>query len=269
MSQDDEFEFDRRELTTTATPQQVWEAWAKPEIIAGWFADRAYGTPEKGSTITHVFEAFGMELPFAVVEAIPGESIVFDGVGPGGRPFRQEVRIRRDGGETVLQLTHSGFDADADWGDEFEGIDSGWTLALAVLRHYLETHFGRARTTWMRMRPMAFDFARADAVFRSADGLGRWLTTGEGAIGDRGERVALALRDGRRVTGEVLAWSGREVALSWEEIGGVLELKAFSAGPGQTMVGLRAMSWADLPPSAAVTHDFMDAALDALGGLTA
>ena len=33
------------------------------------------------------------------------------------------------------------------------------------------------------------------------------------------------------VTGEVLADSSREIAVEWSEVGVVLELKAFSAGP--------------------------------------
>ncbi|MEM6994293.1 MAG: SRPBCC domain-containing protein [Myxococcota bacterium] len=258
-TKDDE---DRRELRTSATPQQVWEAWAKPEIIAGWFADRASGTPEKGSTITHVFEAFGMEIPYQVVEAIPGESIVFDSVGPGGQPFRQQVRVRKDGGETVLELVHSGFN-DESWGEEFEGVDSGWALALAVLKHYLEHHFGRPRTTWLRMRPAAFDYTTADAHFRSRAGLAAWLTNGEGAVGDVGDAVHLALRNGHTVTGRVLAWSGREAAVSWDEVQGVLELKAFGAGD-RTMLGLRAMSWAEAPPESATVEAWMDASLEAL-----
>lgn len=256
---------DRRELETTATPQQVWEAWAKPEIIAGWFADRAYGTPEKGSTITHVFEAFGLELPYQVVEAIPGETIVFDGIGPGGRPFRQEIHIHKRGGRTVLELVHSGFDAEASWDDEFEGIDSGWQLALAVLRHYLETYFGRAKKTWLTMRPAPLDLGRANDLFRSREGLAAWLTDGNGEVGEVGDAVALSLRDGRHLGGLVLAWSGREVALSWPEIDGVLELKAFTS-PAGTMVGLRAFSWADTPPDDDAMNSWMNASLDALVG---
>lgn len=257
-------EVDRRELRTTATPQQVWDAWAKPEIIAGWFADRAHGTPEKGSTITHVFEDFGVELPFTVVEATPAETIVFDGVGPGGRPFRQEIRVRRDGGETVMELVHSGFDTDASFDDEFEGMDSGWILAFGILRHYLENHFGRDKTSWLVMQPAPFDFARADALFRSADGLGQWLTDGASAIGDAGQSVKLALQGERVLDGEVLAWSGREVALSWPEIEGVLELKAFSAGPGKTMIGLRVLSWADAGPDGEAMRAWMTERVGAL-----
>ena len=258
---------DRRELRTIASPREVWEAWAKPEIIAGWFADRAHGTPEAGSTITYVFDDFGMELPFQVVEAIPGETIVFDGIGPGGRPFRQEVRIRRDGGETVMELVHSGFDAETSFDDELEGMDSGWTLALGILRHYLENHFGRAKASWMVLRPAPFDFGRANALFRSADGLGRWLTDGAQTVGDAGQSVRLALQGDRALQGKVLAWSGRELALSWPEIDGTLELKAFSAGPGKTMVGMRAFSWADEPPSGDAMRAWITERVDALAAL--
>lgn len=50
------------------------------------------------------------------------------------------------------------------------------------------------------------------------------------------------LQDGGSLSGRVLAVTQREVILSWEEIGGTLELKGFSMGP-QRVVGLRWMTW--------------------------
>jgi hypothetical protein len=45
----------------------------------------------------------------------------------------------------VLRLVHSGFGADADWDDEYQGVENGWTFELRSLRHYLERHPGRKR----------------------------------------------------------------------------------------------------------------------------
>ena len=136
-----------------------------------------------------------MQLPHKVIEAVPGERLVLEGMGPGGLPFRQEVVVRRDGGETVIELVHSGFDDAADWSDEYEGMDSGWKMALAILKHYLENHFGRSRRTYFAMRPATYENAQLDGAFRSEAGLGRWLTTG-GSIGDVGAPVALQLQHG-------------------------------------------------------------------------
>ena len=254
---------DRRILRTTATPQQAWDAWAKPENIAQWFADKAHGEAVAGGTITHVFEKFGMELPHKVIEAVPGERLVLEGMGPGGLPFRQQVLVRRDGGETVIELVHSGFDDAADWGDEYEGMDSGWKMALAILKHYLENHFGRPRRTYFVMRPAAYENDQLDGAFRSEAGLGQWLTSA-GSIGEVGSPVALQLQHGASLTGEVLAWTGLETAVSWAEVRGVVELKAFSMGPRGKAIALRAASWADEPPPTEEVEAWMTAALDRL-----
>lgn len=238
---------DVRKLTTTATADQVYAAWADPMHIAAWFADRATGTAEAGGTITHFFDDFGMELPLQVIEAIPGARIVFEGVGPGGVPFRQEIHIRTEGGETTMELVHYGFDEGADFGDEFEGMDSGWKMALAILRRYLENYFGRSRTVKMVMQPAPVDKAKIDALYRSEAGLARWLTT-SGHLGDVGDPVALSLRGGATVTGKVLAWTGTEVAFSVDEIDGVVELKSFPMGPAGHAIAVRACSWAQTSP---------------------
>ena len=43
------------EIRTTATPEQVYEAWADPTKIAQWFVDKAEGKAERGATITWFF----------------------------------------------------------------------------------------------------------------------------------------------------------------------------------------------------------------------
>ncbi len=254
---------DRRELRTTASPHEVWRAWADPEIIAQWFADRAEGEAVPGKTIAHIFEAFGMKLEYRVIEAQPGERLVLEGTSPQGLRFRQEVLIRRDGGETVMELVHSGFDDDADWGDEYEGIDSGWKLAFAILKHYLEQHFGRARVSYFAMQPAELGWGDLERFFRQPEGLATWLTR-SGAIPEVGESYELILRDGQTVSGKVLAWSGREAALTWEQADGVIELKAFAMGPAGRAVALRSASWASEPPPRKDTEVWMSAALSRL-----
>ena len=235
---------DHREIRTTAGPRQAWAAWAEPDKIAGWFADRARGEPVPGGKLVHVFSSFGMELEYDVLEAEPGKLLVLQGRSPMGFEFRQEIRIEVEDGETVIHLTHSGFGDDADWGDEYEGIDSGWKLALALLRHYLENHFGKERTVFLVMRPTALSYDAAQPYFRGREGLRRWLV-GDGSLEDLapGDELRLTLRDGGTISGRVLADSGREIALSWDEIDGALELKIFPAGPEGRMVALRGSSW--------------------------
>lgn len=235
---------DHRVVRTTATPMQAWSAWAEPEKIAGWFADRAEGEAVPGGRIVHVFSSFGMEIEHEVLEAEPGKLLVLRGHSPMGFDFRQEVRIERDGGETVIHLVHSGFGDDADWDAEYEGVDSGWKLALALLQHYLENHYGRPRSTFLALRPTGLTYEAVQPWFRRGDELGRWLA-GEGSLegASPGEPVRLDLLDGGTLSGRVLADSGREIALSWDEIEGALELKIFPAGPEGRMVALRGSSW--------------------------
>lgn len=242
----------RAEMRTNATPQQAWEAWADPAKIAGWFVDRAAGEAKPGETMTWYFDSFGFAQPLRVVEATPGSLFVLKWEPPPGQgyPGIVEVTVTREGGETVLRLVNSGFREGAQWADEYEGTNSGWQIALALLKEYLERHYGRPKATEMVLRPAAFEFAALREYFLAAPKLAEWLakagsrvpTAAGDGIGKAGDAVRLELREGGAVTGRVLEITKSEVALSWDEIGGTLELKAFAMGP-QRMLGVRLMSW--------------------------
>jgi len=103
-------------------------------------------------------------------------------------------------------------------------------MALALLKHYLENYYGSPRNSFFAMRPAAFSFERVIPFHRTATGLKKWLTT-SGELGGIAEALALPLQEGCRISGRVLAKTKRETALSWKEIRGALELKAFSMGP--------------------------------------
>jgi uncharacterized protein YndB with AHSA1/START domain len=231
----------RTEIKTSATPEQAWEAWADPEKIAQWFVDRATGEAKPGGTMTWFFDKFGYVLPYKIVEAVPGNLIVFKWEAPQGNPGILEVRIEREGGATIVRLINSGFREGAAWDEEYEGVSSGWKMALAILKFYLENHFARKKTTIFIFQPAKFTYEELLQNFLDPTRLARWLTTA-GAIGKAGGGCDLQLRDAGKLTGRVLAITDREVTLSWDEIGGVLELKAFAMGP-QRVVCVRVMSW--------------------------
>jgi hypothetical protein len=114
-------------------------------------------------------------------------------------------------------------------------------MALAVLKHYLERHRGQDRVEVLAFRPATFDLADLRKAQRTGSGLARWLTTsGEPA---RGDAFRLQLTSGRTLTGRMLAETDNEVLWSWDELNGVLELKAFGMGGGRWMVGLRSSLW--------------------------
>jgi uncharacterized protein YndB with AHSA1/START domain len=231
----------RAEIATSATPERAWEAWADPEKIAQWFVDRATGEAKPGGTMTWFFEKFGYVLPNIIVDAVPGKLIVFKWDTPEGIPRILEVRIVREGGATTVRLINSGFREEAAWDEEYEGVNSGWKMALGILKFYLENYFAHAKSAMLIIRPAGVDYEEVLKYFLEAAKLAKWLTTA-GSIGKVDERCDLQLRDAGKLTGRVLAITGREATVSWAEIDGVLELKAFSMGPHR-VVCLRGYSW--------------------------
>jgi uncharacterized protein YndB with AHSA1/START domain len=215
---------DEREIRVDATPETVWSAWAEPEHVERWFSDDARGKLEAGGELVHGFGTHG-EHRYRVVEVERPHRLVLESdMGLGG--FRQEVVIRSEGGSTVLRLVHSGFGKPDPDSEMVQGIDSGWTMALAAMKHYVEHHFGKPKRSVSIFVPARFEY---DALLRDsylgAAGLGAWLTAGEASVPEEG-RVALTLRSGRALTGKVVALTDHEVSVSWDEISGLLEMKA-------------------------------------------
>ena len=143
----------RVEIRIDATPERVWDAWAEPEEIARWWVDRAEGTCAAGEVMTWHFDDMGYRLPVPILEAERGRSIVIGGEVPGRPPFLQEIHIASEGGTTVLRLANSGFRDGAEWDEEYEGVDSGWRISLATLKHWLENYPARDRVNTLVMRP--------------------------------------------------------------------------------------------------------------------
>lgn len=235
-----------KEIRIDASPEAVWDAWAKPEEIGRWFVDRAEGEMAAGATVTWVFEAFGYRLPIEVYDARPGEYLAFGGEVPGRSPALQEVLIRRDGGSTVLRLVNSGFPEGPEGDEEFDGVDSGWELALATLKRYLERYPDRDRRQRLVVRPAGtFAYPEVASLYTTRAGLESWLAPSS-RLGSEplapGDAVRLELGGGLALDGEVLARSDREALLSWPELDGVLGLKAFRFGEGRA-VALALSAW--------------------------
>ncbi len=253
----------RAEIRTKATPQQAYEAWADPEKIAHWFPDRAEGKAEPGATITWIFDKFNYRIPYEVLIAQPAEKFAIRwNPAPGMNAGILEVTISKEGGETVIRLVNSGFREGAEWNDEFEGTDSGWRMALALLKHYLENYFGISRASFLVMHPAEFSFDQVVPMHRTEAGLKKWLTK-RGDYGEVGESYSLELQEGGKASGRVLAKTNRETTLSWDEIHGVLELKAFSMGP-QKILCVRGCGWGLSAEKAKEREGQMERAVDRL-----
>ena len=165
----------RAEMRTAATPQQVWEAWTDPEKLAHWFTDRASGEAHPGNTMTWFFDRFHLTIPYQILEALPPERLSMLFHSPAGDPGILEILIAHAGGQTVMRLVNSGFREGAAWDEEFEGTDSGWQMSVAILKHYLEHHYGEPRRSFLTMRPAQFGYQQLAPFFREAAGLRRWL----------------------------------------------------------------------------------------------
>jgi uncharacterized protein YndB with AHSA1/START domain len=225
------------------SPHRAWLAWADPQHIANWFVDRAEGVAAPGEVMTWFFDAFNYRQPVPILDAEADRSLVIgsgDQPGPQGLPYLMEITITSEGGGTVVRLVNSGFSHDARFDDEFEGVVSGWDMALATLKYWLEHHPDARRTHRIVIEPAEYSWATLRPLFRSSEGR-QWLSPSVPA------------------GATVLADTGREVLLAWAERGAVLGLKAFRMGP-QSVVALDMSAW-QAPIDASPTDAELRAAL--------
>jgi uncharacterized protein YndB with AHSA1/START domain len=255
------------EMRTTASPEQVYEAWADPVKLSQWFTDKARGEAKPGSTMYWIFEKFGYEIPYEVVDAGPGKLLTLGGELPGRPPFLLEIIIEREGGETVLRLVNSGFLDGGKWDEEYEGVASGWEMSLALLRFYLERHFGEPKRTFLAMEPAQFSPADVLKWYTDPELLGEWLAKGSAGVqapSEVGRPVRIPLAEGgRAIEGKTLAVTRREVAFNWEAEDVVLELKAFMMG-ASPVVSVRGTAWQPDPERFAAIEREISAALKRL-----
>ncbi len=183
----------RKEMTTRAAPREVWEAWADPAKLAQWFTDGAEGEAKAGGSMTWIFDKFGYRFTYDVLEARPEERLVLTVTPPGrSSPWLLEIDIEQAGGRTVLKLVQSGFGEGAEWDDEYQGINSGWDMALAILKHYLENYFGRPRHHALVMVPFEYSSSQLRPFYREERSLAKWLTR-DGAVGEPGATTSSLL----------------------------------------------------------------------------
>ena len=136
-------------------------------------------------------------------------------------------------------------------------------MAMAMLKLYAERHYGRERHQFFAMRPATYEYRDLISFYSAPERLATWLTK-SGAIGEAGQRYALELRNGVRASGEVLAVTGWEVQLSWDEIEGALGLKGFGIGKGRRAISIHGSGWGLSAERAAALEAFF---ADALGRL--
>jgi uncharacterized protein YndB with AHSA1/START domain len=251
------------ERAISAPPERIWQALADPERLAGWFVD---GARREGDRYFWRWEDFG-QFDVRVLEEEPGERLVMEGPGMHGTPHRTEVRIRREGGDTVVHIVESGFFGHAEEDDEARGVRSGWMMALALLDLYVTEYWDERRHAFFTLRPAAVEWAGMLAWFTEPHLLEQWLGKAQAPLRVGGP-VDIGVRGGPPVSGRVLAVTDTEVSLAWAEGHGALELKAFAGPEAQRFVALRGTHWGQARDFRGL-EDAAEAALDRLVGLLA
>jgi uncharacterized protein YndB with AHSA1/START domain len=144
----------QHEIVIDAPVEAVWKAISEGEELTRWFVEEATVEPGVGGLLT--FSWGGDEKgQNRIDEWEPNRklrlrSLPFEmgaAKHDGTTPMVNEYTIERRGGKTVLRLVNSGIPDAPEWDGFYDGTDSGWDSFLRTLRHYLEHHPGRPRTT--------------------------------------------------------------------------------------------------------------------------
>ena len=253
----------RDEIRIGARPEIVWQAWADPARVPCWFADRAEGEMEAGNTVTWYWDNGHEQMAHRVLLAEPPRRLVLEHDLPEGLTYI-EVTIEQEGGQSVLRLVQSGFGEGPEWDERFDGMASGWMVALAILKHFAERYFERRRTEILVLQDAKFDREELLGLQRTAGGLGRWLSRSAEVGSSVGEPVKIVFENGQTLTGQVLRQTPYETLWSWDEIDGVLEIKAFRGVHWGSKVGIRVMSWLDDVSSLSGMDEWLGKAVTAL-----
>ena len=140
-------------VETTAGLDAVWGALTDPKQLERWFPLKASGTTGPGAKITL---SWGPEMEWTTQVKVwePPTHVQFADPADPSRPdaaLRLDFHLETRAGRTVVRLVHSGFDASADWDEQFTSTTNGWRYFLMNLRHYLERHDNTPRTmVWDR-----------------------------------------------------------------------------------------------------------------------
>jgi uncharacterized protein YndB with AHSA1/START domain len=143
------------EVEVAVTPAEAWKALTDPAQIERWFPLKASGKAGPGESVTFSWGP-GMEWTTRVKEWNPPAHVRWEDPPDPSRPgvvSAIDFHVETRGGRTVVRLVHSGFDASADWDDQYTSTENGWRYFLMNLRHYLERHANTPRTmVWDRRK---------------------------------------------------------------------------------------------------------------------
>jgi len=144
----------QHEIIIDAPIEAVWKAISEGEELTRWFVEEASVEPGVGGTITISWG--GDEKAQGRIDAWEPNRKLRKILAPfemgkakydGTTPMVDEYAIERRDGKTVLRLVNSGIPNAPEWDGFYNGTNTGWDSFLRTLRHYLEHHGGKPRTT--------------------------------------------------------------------------------------------------------------------------
>jgi uncharacterized protein YndB with AHSA1/START domain len=172
----------RLEIEIDASPEDVWTAIATPAGVASWFPPFASGGAKVGDKLMFSWGA-EMEFPTTIASLEKPTLVRWEdnpaalaalarGEETDGSLLAVDWHIETKAGKTVLRFVQSGFDAAADWDEQYDGMTTGWTYFMFNLKHYVERHNGQSRVVVYARRPTTLPHSEWWRKLLGPDGFG-------------------------------------------------------------------------------------------------
>jgi uncharacterized protein YndB with AHSA1/START domain len=127
-----------------ASLEDVYNALATPEGVAGWWTDDAQGQSEGGGTLTFRFSAGGVEIgsfEIKVLELVPAQLVLWEVVeGPAewiGTTIRFE--LKQEDGYAIVLFKHQGWKEPVEF---MHHCSTKWAIFMMSLKSLVETGKG-------------------------------------------------------------------------------------------------------------------------------
>jgi len=147
-------------IETDAAPEKVWAALTEAGHLASWFPLKAWNKGEGVGAKVGLSWGEGAAWETTVSAWEPGRRLQWTDE-PMGKPaavLAVDFYIARARGKTIVRLVHSGFGAGPDWDEQYDGTKGGWSYFMKNLAHYLQRHYGTARTMVSDRRPAGMSY---------------------------------------------------------------------------------------------------------------
>ena len=147
-------------IETDAAPEKVWAALTEARHLASWFPLKASNKGEGVGAKVGLSWGEGAAWETTVTAWEPGRHVQWTDEPMGDPPavLVVDFHIEQARGKTIVRLVHSGFGAGASWDDMYEGTKGGWSYFMKNLAHYMDHHYGTARTMVSDRRPAGMSY---------------------------------------------------------------------------------------------------------------